>query len=102
MRISTAEKTRIPPPEDAVIRFAIVLAALGLGQSALPAHDLWLIPPEKAKAEESAKILAISGMEFPKSEHAPDPANSPSGGCSIRKARRAFSKPLAPKANPGI
>lgn len=38
------------------------------------AHDLWLIPPEKAKAKASLKVLAASGMEFPKSEHAPDPA----------------------------
>jgi uncharacterized GH25 family protein len=36
------------------------------------AHDLWLIPPETADAKKPAKILAHVGMEFPKSELAPD------------------------------
>jgi len=45
------------------------------------AHDLWLIPPEKASAKEPLKVLAVSGGEFPKGEQ-PDPAKF--------AARRAF------------
>ena len=38
-------------------------------------HDLWLIPPETFITEKLVVIRANSGMEFPKSEHAPDPVN---------------------------
>jgi len=38
------------------------------------AHDLWLIPPTKSEPDQQLRILAHSGMDFPKSEHAPDPA----------------------------
>ncbi len=36
------------------------------------AHDLWLIPPEKALPEKAAVVLAHVGMDFPKSVLAPD------------------------------
>ncbi len=52
----------------------ITAFTLLLATSSATAHDLWLIPPERAKANEAVKVLAASGMEFPKSEHAPDPA----------------------------
>ena len=38
------------------------------------AHDLWLLPPTKAELDKEVRIRANSGMDFPKSEHAPDPA----------------------------
>ena len=38
------------------------------------AHDLWLIPPAKAETGKPVSIRANSGMDFPKSEHAPDTA----------------------------
>src|SRR5262245_8002812 len=38
------------------------------------AHDLWLIPPAKASVGNAVAIQANVGMDFPKSEHAPDPA----------------------------
>lgn len=39
-----------------------------------PAHDLWLVPPEKPEPKKAALVRANSGSKFPKSEHAPDPA----------------------------
>ena len=44
---------------------------LGVPNS-ISAHDLWLIPPDQPKAREPLKVLAASGMEFPKSEQAPN------------------------------
>ena len=45
--------------------------AIGLLSAAsLPAHDLWLIPPEKSTAKEPAVVLVHQGMEFPKSTNA--------------------------------
>ena len=38
------------------------------------AHDLWLIPPENAMVGKAIVIRANVGMDFPKSEHALDPA----------------------------
>lgn len=38
------------------------------------AHDLWLVPPEKAEAGRAATVKAVSGTKFPKGDHAPDPA----------------------------
>jgi uncharacterized GH25 family protein len=38
------------------------------------AHDLWLIPPEKVEPGKPILVRANVGMDFPKSEHAPDPA----------------------------
>lgn len=37
-------------------------------------HDLWLVPPEKSTAGTPMLVHANVGMDFPKSEHAPDPA----------------------------
>lgn len=39
------------------------------------AHDLWLLPPDQATVGSAILIRAHSGDKFPKSEHAPDPAN---------------------------
>jgi uncharacterized GH25 family protein len=44
------------------------------GHARVHGHDLWLIPPESAKRGEPTTIEAHSGMDFPKSEHAPDTA----------------------------
>ena len=60
--------------------FALLFTALCATSAS--AHDLWLIPPEKASAKEPLKVLAVSGGEFPKGEQAPDPAKF--------AARRAF------------
>jgi hypothetical protein len=38
------------------------------------AHDLWLIPGRSASAGQPTIVEANSGMDFPTSEHAPDPA----------------------------
>jgi uncharacterized GH25 family protein len=38
------------------------------------AHDLWLVPPEKAEAKSLSTIEAISGTKFPKGDRAPDTA----------------------------
>jgi uncharacterized GH25 family protein len=38
------------------------------------AHDLWLIPPENGMVGKPIVIRANVGMDFPKSEHTPDPA----------------------------
>lgn len=38
------------------------------------AHDLWLVPAEQVPAGKPVVVRANSGMEFPKSEHAPDVA----------------------------
>ena len=51
-----------------------MLALLFLTAGPAAAHDLWLIPPEKADPKGPVKILAASGMAFPESEHAPDAA----------------------------
>jgi hypothetical protein len=50
------------------------VAALVLGASPAGAHDLWLIPDEPAAPGKPVLIQANVGTEFPKSEHAPDPA----------------------------
>lgn len=38
------------------------------------AHDLWLIPPDKAEAAKPITVRAVSGSAFPVGDHAPDPA----------------------------
>jgi uncharacterized GH25 family protein len=52
------------------------VSLLGLFLVVFPAwaHDLWLIPPENGKVGKPILIRANVGMDFPKSEHAPDPA----------------------------
>lgn len=52
----------------------LMLAALLSISPRAMAHDLWLIPPERPSAEGTVTVRAHSGMAFPKSEHAPDPA----------------------------
>lgn len=51
-----------------------ILAAVGVCIAIAPAnaHDLWLIPPAKVEAGKAVQIRANVGMDFPKSEHAPD------------------------------
>jgi uncharacterized GH25 family protein len=51
-----------------LISFVLALASPSF------AHDLWLIPPAKAKAKEKATITAISGTTFPLGDQAPDTA----------------------------
>lgn len=48
------------------------ILALCLLATPLLAHDLWLIPPEKATWKEPAIVLAHSGMDFPTSVQAPN------------------------------
>lgn len=45
--------------------------------SAADAHDLWLIPPDKADGKEPVTIHARVGMDFPKSVLAPDTERYP-------------------------
>jgi uncharacterized GH25 family protein len=54
-----------------MVRAILVAAAMSVGGAAT-AHDLWLIPPTKAEAGKAVTIRANVGMDFPKSEHAPD------------------------------
>lgn len=49
-----------------------ILACIILTQAA--AHDLWLLPPATVKLKEKAVVSAVSGTEFPKGDHAPNPA----------------------------
>lgn len=65
---------RIPTIKELLMKYVVGwLAFMG---SALPvlAHDLWLVPPKAAKPSETVTIEAISGMDFPKGDRAPDPA----------------------------
>lgn len=55
------------------IAFVTVCTAC-LGEPKTLAHDLWLLPPEKAELKKVAFFRANSGSKFPKSDHAPDPA----------------------------
>jgi len=56
-------------------RYSVIPAIL---LTALPpsahGHDLWLIPEANAESGKAVLVHANSGMEFPKSEQAPDPA----------------------------
>ena len=52
----------------------LIVAAWFAAPVAVVAHDLWLIPPEKSQPNKAVTVRAHSGSEFPKSEHAPDPA----------------------------
>jgi uncharacterized GH25 family protein len=53
-----------------LVSFFVLLAA----GSTASAHDLWLVPPEKAEPNSPSTIKANSGTKFPNSDHAPDPA----------------------------
>jgi len=57
------------------MRFIICLLLSALLTDIVCAHDLWLIPPERAEPGKVVKIVAHSGDLFPKSEQAPDPSN---------------------------
>ncbi len=54
----------------------IAVVAACAHQSPTLAHDLWLVPAESAHTKVGHPVLvrAHSGMNFPVSEHAPDPA----------------------------
>lgn len=56
------------------MRFTLTFVPLLLLVASGRGHDLWLIPPETAKAGEKATVRAVSGTEFPKGDHSPDPA----------------------------
>lgn len=56
--------------------FGLILSLLVPGlASNCRGHDLWLIPPESVKVNTPLIIRAHSGMEFPLSVHAPNPAS---------------------------
>src|SRR5262245_20323637 len=55
-----------------MLRAVMVVAGLLGGFAASVGHDLWLIPPEKSEAGKVVVVRANVGMDFPKSEHAPD------------------------------
>jgi hypothetical protein len=57
----------------ATLPFLGTLAAL-LAAGQAPAHDLWLVPPATCEPSTPAIFRAHSGVKFPESEHAPDPA----------------------------
>jgi len=54
--------------------FMLSLMVVAVAATSLLAHDLWLIPPNPATAAKPLDVRAVTGMKFPKSEHAPDPA----------------------------
>ena len=56
----------------------LLVAFLLVATSTIQAHDLWLIPPDKAVAKQPVIVHANVGMEFPNSELAPDTAGYPS------------------------
>lgn len=64
-------------PAFGFVRLTVIAILLGctLVSPAL-AHDLWLVPAESAHAKVGQPVLvrANSGMNFPVSEHAPDPS----------------------------
>lgn len=53
--------------------FLTTLAALAVN-SAASAHDLWLIPKDRISVNSPTTISAVSGMEFPTGDQAPDTA----------------------------
>lgn len=61
------DETKLVSPIVAVV-CGLLLASTGRG------HDLWLIPPDAATVGKPVLIRAHSGMDFPKSTHAPDVA----------------------------
>src|SRR5262245_55833524 len=51
---------------------ACLLATLAASSFSARAHDLWLIPADKIEVGKKCIVHANVGMDFPKSEHAPD------------------------------
>jgi uncharacterized GH25 family protein len=47
---------------------------VALSASLAAAHDLWLVPDASPAPGKPVRVLASVGMDFPRSEHAPDPA----------------------------
>lgn len=58
-------------------RQSVLLIAFVFFANHLHAHDLWLIPPEKASPKMAVKIEASVGMDFPNSTVAPDVVRYP-------------------------
>ncbi len=56
------------------MRHVFMIAVTSILCSSTFAHDLWLVPPAKAKPKEKANITAISGTKFPIGDVAPDTA----------------------------
>lgn len=54
--------------------FCGALVVIVFIRTAVQAHDLWLVPDRGISISKPAIIRANSGMDFPKSVHAPDPA----------------------------
>lgn len=57
-----------------MMRYLFLILLVAFFNSSAFAHDLWLVPPAKAKPKEKATITAISGTKFPLGDPAPDPA----------------------------
>ena len=57
-----------------MMRYLFLIFPMAFFNSSALAHDLWLVPPAKAKPKEKATITAISGTKFPLGDQAPDPA----------------------------
>lgn len=55
-------------------RLTCLLFTVLIGAAPAQAHDLWLVPDALARLGQPVTIHANSGMDFPKSEHAPDVA----------------------------
>jgi lysophospholipase L1-like esterase len=58
----------------AILPWAIGFLSLLAGLGSAAAHDLWLVPPERPAVGAPVRVRANVGMDFPNSEHAPDPA----------------------------
>jgi uncharacterized GH25 family protein len=65
----------MPPPSlhPRVVGWLALVVGSMLATS-VQAHDLWLVPAGKIEVGKPALVLANVGMDFPKSEVAPDPA----------------------------
>jgi uncharacterized GH25 family protein len=59
-------------PSQSRTLLATAAALLAVASTARP-HDLWLLPPEPT-VKGTVQVRAVSGTEFPKGDHAPDPA----------------------------
>ncbi len=56
------------------LRPVLFLALAVTTGPAARAHDLWLLPPADAAPRTAVTVKAVSGTEFPKGDHAPEPA----------------------------